>query len=1044
MKLHEFSIKHPITILMCTLVVLLLGAVSVLKQSVALMPNIDVPVAVVITTYDGAGSEEMENMVTKKIESVMATVENVKKITSESWEGSSMVLVEFNNGTDLNFASLQMREKIDEVKSDLPKAAKAPSVFKFDPNTMPVAYLGITSKNGALDEVSLKTLVKEKIKPRLERLAGVASVKVTGGKNRVIKVEADPQQTAAYGVSLNTIISTLTSENLTQPGGTVAYGEKDLLVRSMGEVKSIPQLEKMPIPLPSGGTVYLRELALVSDSFTKVQTYSRMNGEASIGVSVQKQSKGNTLKVVNAVKKELGMIRREYPDLETRIAFDQGKYIEDSIANVTHNAVSGGILAILVLVLFLNNFRTALFIGTSIPISIIATFIMMYFTGINLNTISLGGLALGVGMLVDNAVVVLENIHRHRHEGYSLLDAAKLGAGEVGGAVLASTLTTVVVFLPIVFTGGMTAQIFKELALTVTFSLLASFIVAFTLIPLLCSRYLKIDEEIRHLWGGRFITAALHWWSKLLEKVLGVYHPALKWVLCHRKITVIIAVGVFIFSLCLLPLIGIEFYPKSDQGQFSVMIELPQGSALGRTDLITRKVEELIFKIPELKEVFVNVGSSVSAEEDSTGESHIANINVTLKPLKERNRKTAAIVDELRQRVKLIPGADIKVTETTSDFDGGSSAPVVIKIHGDDIRVIENLSKKVAAIIIEVDGIRDVKSSIAERRPEARIIVDRDKAADYGLGISEVASFIQNSIQGGKTSKYKIGGEEYDIMVEYPEAARQNYEQLKDQYIISNTGLQVPLSAIAEVQLGQGPVKITRERQQRYVTVSAQIFGRSVGKITNDISQKLSRLKLPDGYTIDYGGEEEEIQESFSSLGLALVLAVILVYAVMACQYESLLQPFIIMFSLPLAYSGAIFGLVLTRRSLGVTALIGVIMLAGIVVNNAIVLVDYVNTLKKGGMNTRTAILKAGPTRLKPILMTSLTTILGLVPLALGIGEGGESQAPMATVVIGGLLTSAFLTLVIVPVIYSLFDDWHEKRALKKTDRNIPVGQMNF
>ena len=831
------------------------------------------------------------------------------------------------------------------------------------------------------------------------------------------------------------MISTLKSENHNLPGGTVAYGGKELLVRSMGEVNSIEQLEKILISLPSGGTVYLRDFASVSDSFKKVDTYSRMNGENSIGISVYKQSKGNTLNVVNAVKKELVKLNRDYPEVDVKIVYDQGEFIEDSIRSVSDNAISGGILAIIVLLLFLGNFRTAFFIGVSIPISIIATFIMMYFAGINLNTISLGGLALGVGMLVDNSIVVLENIHRYHHqEGYGILDAARLGAGEVGGAVFASTLTTVVVFLPIVFTEGMITQIFKELSLTVTFSLLASLIVAFTLIPLLCSRYLKHNEEIHHLWGGRWLTAIFGWWSNLFEKVLGLYHSMLKWVLCQRKTTLLIALGVFVFSLCLIPLIGVEFYPDSDQGLFTVDIELPQGSALGISDQITRRVEELIFQIPEIEKVFVSVGEPISMRLSSSTESHTASISVKLKSLSERKRKTAVIVDELREQIKSIPGAVIKVSEVTSTFGGMSSTPVEVKIHGDDYLVLENLSRQVAAIISKVDGIREVESSVEERRPEARIIVDRDKADEYGLSFSAVASYIQNAIQGEQTSTYKIGGEEYDITVEFPEAARQNYEQLQNLYIITSSGQQVPLSAIAEVRLDQGPVKITRENQERYVTVSAQIFGRAVGKINKDIRQELSQLKLPDGYTIDYGGDAEDIQESFSSLGLALVLAVILVYVVMACQYESLLQPFIIMFSVPLAYSGAIFGLVISKQSLGVTALIGVIMLAGIVVNNAIVLVDYINTLKKEGMDTNSAIIKAGPTRLKPILMTTLTTVLGLIPLALGIGEGGETQAPMAVVVIGGLTCSTFLTLIIVPVIYSLFDDWLARRAWKKSE----------
>lgn len=1043
MKIHELSIKHPVTVLMFVLIVLVLGGVSLLRLSIALMPNIDIPMIMVNTSYSGVGSKEIESLVTKKIENAIATVNDVKSITSQSSEGSSMVMAEFNYGADLDFASLQMREKIDQMKSSLPDDAGSPTVSKMDPNSMPVVRLGISSKDGKMDDVALKNLVEDKIKSRLERLAGVASVTVSGGKSREIKIDVDPHKASLYSVTLSNIISKLKAENLNEPGGTVEYAGKKLLVRSLGEFKSIQQIEKIPLTLPTGGKIFLGDVATVSDDFATVDTYARMNGENSIGLSVLKQSTGNTVKVVNKVKQELKKIQRDYPNLEAELIFDQGKFIQSSINNVATNAVTGGLLAIIILILFLHNFRTALFIGTSIPISIIATFVMMYFTGITLNTISLAGLALGVGMLVDNSIVVLENIYRHRQDGHSLVEAARLGAGEVGGAVLASTLTTVVVFLPIIFTEGMVAQIFKELSLTVTFSLLASLIVAFTLIPLLCSKYLKIDDEKHQYWGGKLVNRIIHGWIHGLERLLGIYQILLKWVLGHRKTTMVTVAGVFIFSMCLIPLVGIEFSPAVDQGQFTVSIELPQGSLLKDTDEVTRNVEGIILAIPEMEKLFVSVGSAGRGPR-SASQGNVASLSATLKPVSERKRRTAVIVDEVRQKVAFIPGAKIRVTEETSSMGGGggSSSPVQVEIRGSDFDVLEKSALKVKGIIAKVDGIRDSKTSLEDGTPEAQILVDRDKAAEYQLGTSEVAALIQTAVQGEVATTYKIGSDEIDIRVEYPEASRQSFEQLKNIYIITSSGLQVPLSDIAQINLDKGPVQINRKNQERYVTVTAQIFGRDVGSITNDIRSSLSNLVLPDGYTVSYGGDAENINESFASLALALVLSVMLVYMIMAAQFESLLQPLIIMFSVPMAYSGSIFGLVLTGRSLGITAFIGVIMLAGIVVNNAIVLVDYVNTLKERGMDTRSAILKAGPIRLKPILMTTLTTILGLLPLALGIGEGGETQAPMATVVIGGLLTSTILTLVIVPVIYSLFDDWHEKLARKRANKQITVGQI--
>lgn len=1036
MKIHEFSIKHPVTILMCVLSVLVLGIISLMKLSIAFMPDIDIPMAVVMTEYEGVGSEEIESMITKKIEDAIGTVNNIKSIRSQSSEGYSMVRAEFNYGTDLDFAALKMREKVDLIRDSLPDGADAPTVMQLDPNSMAVVRLGIFSKDGTMDEVALKELVEDKIEPRLERLDGVASISISGGKTREIKVDVDPQQAARYGVTLDAIIAKLQAENLNEPGGTVEYAQKNLLVRTMGKFGSLQQIEKMPLTLPSGGTILLRDVAVVSDGFEKITTYARMNRENSIGVSVIKQSGGNTVKVVNLVKRELQKIQQDYPNLNARIIFDQAEFIEDSIRSVAENAISGGVLAVAILVLFLGNIRTALFIATSIPISIISTFVLMYFTGITLNTISLAGLALGVGMMVDNSIVVLENIFRYRQEGHSMLEAARLGTGEVFGAVLASTLTTVVVFLPIVFIEGMTAQIFKELALTVTFSLMASLVVSYTLIPLLSSRYLKIANEGQPYQSEQGFKRIIRGWTNGLEKVLAIYHSLLRWVLEHRKFTLFVTIGVFAFSLCLIPRIGIEFYPAADQGQFTVDIELPQGSFLEDTDTITRRVEEIIFEIPELEKVFVQVGSSGSMGPSSSSETQAASLSVTLKPVTKRDRKTATIVDEVRQKVAAIAGAKIEVSEVTQSMGRSGGSPVEVQIYGDDFEVLKELSMKVKESIVTVEGIREAESSIEDGRPEAQIVVNRDKAAEYGLGSSEVAALLTTAILGEKATTYEIAGEEYNIRVQYPEASRKSYEQLQNIYVITDSGVQVPLLDIAEIKQEEGPVEIIRKNQERYATISAQIFGRDIGSINRDIQARLKEISLPDGYSIGYGGDAENINESFSALTQALILSIFLVYMTMACQFESLLQPFIIMFSVPVAYSGSLFALALTGRSLGMTAFIGVIMLAGIVVNNAIVLIDYANTLKTRGMGTHSAILKAGPTRLKPILMTTLTTILGLVPLALGIGEGAESQAPMATVVIGGLLTSTVLTLVIVPVVYTLFDDWHDERIRRKMKRS--------
>lgn len=1020
MKIHEVSIRRPVAVLMCVLMVLVLGGVSFSRLPIDLMPEMDFPISIVLTSYSGVGSQEIENIITRNIESAVATVNNIKTIQSQSSEGQSIVIAEFNSGTDMNFATLQMREKVDMVKGMLPDGVEAPMIIKMDPSMIPAAVLGVS---GSENEAELTRFVEDRIKAKIESIDGVASVAVTGGTTKEIKVDLDSQKLSGYGLSFSQISGALRSENLNQPGGTVEYGDKSLLVRSTGEFQSLDQIRNIPITLPTGAVVYLRDMAEVKEGYKSVDTYNRMNGDSSIGLTVQKQTDSNTVKVVNLIKKEINDILREYPDVKVEMVFDQGEYVEQSIANVAKNAVVGAILAIIILFVFLKNIRTTMIIGTSIPISIIATFVMIYFSGITLNLVSLGGLALGVGMLVDNAIVVLENIYRYRNEGHSRVEAAMLGTQEVGSAVVASTLTTVVVFLPIVFTGGIAAEIFKQMALAVTFSLIASLLVALTLIPMLSSKFLKMVKYHEASRSER-LNKVFDKWEDTLSAVDNFYRRILSWALMHRRKTVITVLAIFAGSLLLIAFVGTEFFPNMDMGQFTVGIELPQGSLLKNTNEVAEQVEGILNNLPEIQKVFTTVGSSGSGMSVSGGASNTASLNITLKPLSERKRSTAEVVEEMRKKVSLIPGADIEINEVSTSAMGVSGGTAVsVKIFGPDLDKLSEIAADAEELIKKVEGVRQTNTSISEGRPEARIYVNRDKASYYGLGTAQVSSSIRTAVEGSVATTYKVDGDEIDVRVGFPEGTGEKYSQLIDTKILSPLGVEVPLTEIADIKMEKGPIAITREGQERYVTVTSDVFGRSTGDVNKDISERLDEMLLPPEYSIKYGGEAEQIADAFSSLTLALVLAIVLVYMVMAAQFESLLHPFTIMFSLPLAFTGSTLGLVLTGRALSVPAFIGVIMLAGIVVNNAIVLVDYINTLRGRGMDRREAILKAGPTRLRPILMTTLTTILGLIPLALGIGEGAEAQAPMATVVIGGLTTSTILTLVIIPVIYTLFDD---------------------
>jgi HAE1 family hydrophobic/amphiphilic exporter-1 len=725
------------------------------------------------------------------------------------------------------------------------------------------------------------------------------------------------------------------------------------------------------------------------------------------------------VQVADKVTKELEKLKKELPSgSEYSVVFNQANFINKSIGNVVSNAVTGGILAVAILYLFLRDLRTTLVIGISMPISIITTFILMYFGNLTLNLLSLGGLALGVGMLVDNSIVVLDNIFRHREEGEGNVEAAISGANEVTRAVIASTLTTVVVFLPVVYVQGIAAQLFKELALTVTFSLLASLVVSLTLTPLLCSRLMVGRGTSRRV---NFISAVGERFDRAFGQLLEFYKKALKWALSHRKAVIGIAAVFFILSLALAPLVGTEFLPKFDMGMVMITVEMPDGT---RREVLESTVDELVSKvkdIPEIQSILTIAGFSQSGEE----KDNEASVMIRLKPLSERKRNSEEITEEIRNRTAKIPGVKISVESLAGMmFLGEASEAVSIKIKGDDMAKLKEISKQVEEIVKSVPGTREVKSSLAEQRPEINIRVNRDVASLYGLNSAYVANYVKSAVQGTVATRLRTGGEEIDVKVMAREDLVDDIEKLKSLAIPTPSGMMLPLSSIATVEKEEGPVSINREDQSRTVKVTASVVGRFSGDVNREIQQKLKGLQLPEGYSIEMGGEQEQMMESFGGLALAFVLAILLVYMVMASQFESLLQPFVIMFTLPLGIIGVVFSLVLTGRSFNIASFIGIITLAGIVVNNGIVLIDFVNQLRERGLSREEAILRAGPIRLRPILMTTLTTILGLFPLSLGLGEGGELRAALATVIMGGLTVSTVLTLIVVPVLYTVFEDF--------------------
>lgn len=1023
---------------MVILVLIVLGTVSLTRISIDLLPKMTLPIAAVMATYPGAGPEEIEELVAKPLESVLATVSNVDSIQSISSADAATIIVQFNWGTDMDFATLDMREKIDLALSRLPDGVDRPMVVKFDPSMMPITILSVSSEGR--DLASLKTLLEDKVAPRLERIDGVAYATVMGGPQEEVRVLVDSRRLAGYGFSLAQLVQALKAENLNMPGGTIDQGTREFILRTTGEFKSLDELRNLVLMSPQGVGVRLGDLADVEEVEDQKE-YTLLNGRPSIGIMIQKEAGANTVKVADQVHREMDRLSRELSGIKYSYVFDQAKFIQRSIGNLTSNAVSGAVLAIIILYLFLRNVRSTLVIALSIPISFIATFTLVYFNGLTLNMMSLGGLALGVGMLVDNSIVVLENIYRHREEGESRLLAAQNGAGEVAMAITASTLTTIAVFLPIVFIQGLTAQIFRELALTVTFSLLASLLVALTVVPMLASKILVINGNSDTTPGRPSVFyRASHWMGRRLAALNDRYRALLAWALDHRRAALLGAAAAFILSLLAVPLVGAEFFPATDAGRLSVSVKLPSGTTLEETDKVAERVGQIVSAYPEVETVFVSAGRSLQGGSMSGSDSNTASLNIELKPKSERRRSDREIADAIRRQVAKIPGAEIRVSvsDVMSMGGGGVSQAISLSIRGDDLNVLRGLAAKAEALVAEVPGTREVQTSFSEGRPEVQVRLNRAKAASLGLSAAQVAQTVSTAVQGQVATEYRVGGKEKDIRVQLAEESANSLAALRSLLISTPTGLTVPLADVADIVIARGPVTIDREDQARVVTVSCDVFGRPLGGVSQDIRRQLAGLKLPPGYTITFGGQNKEMTDAFAGLSLALGLAVILVYMVMAAQFESLLHPFTIMFSMPLALIGVVLALLITRKAVSVPAFIGVIVLAGIVVNNAIVLVDYINALRARGLGMREAILTAGPVRLRPILMTTLTTVLGLIPLALGLGEGGEMQAPLAITVIGGLSMSTLLTLVVVPLVYTLFEDIGS--GLRRRLRRIVIG----
>lgn len=1027
MNISEFSIKHPIFITMLVLVVIVLGFISLSRLPIDLMPDITYPTLNVFTSYPNTSPEEIEQIITRPIEEALSSVPGVEEIFSTSSQGSSVVRVMFSWGTNLDEASNEIRERIDRIVSRFPEEVQRPTLRKFDPAQMPVLMIGILSE---LDPVQVRKIIDEQISYRIERVPGVASVDVWGGLEREIQVNLFPDKIKALGLPLDLIINRIRQENIDLPAGTIEKGNYEIVIRIPGVYTSIDQIKETTVAIREGAVIRLKDIASVEDSYRRVTRIARINDLPGVRMLIYKQSGQNTVKVVDGVYRELQRLGEDYPQFKFVPIRDSAKYIRDAINNVATSALYGGLLAIFVLLFFLVSIRSTLVIALSIPISIVATFILIYFNGFTLNVMSLGGLALGIGMMVDSSIVVLENIYRLKESGMPVMKAGVEGAKEVTSAIIASTITTMIVFMPMLFIRGAAGIMFKQLAYVVAFSLACSLMVALTLVPMLATRIIK-DES-----GGGNPSSPLAVKAKqIFSRIEESYKKILDYSLRHRFQILLITGIILAISVFLLRFVGREYLPQTDEGEVSITVEMEVGTRLSVMDKKLREVASIVKGlVPEIDTIEESAGSG-----GWRGGANQGNIRLKLVPKSQRKRSSMEIAADLSRKLSRIPGAIIRTRASGGQMmfgmrGGGGEERLQIEIRGYDLEVAQSLAEQVRRVVENIKGVTDVRISRIEGAPEQHLVIDRQKAADMKLSVSQIASFIQTILMGSQASFFREGGREYRILVKVKDSEKLDINDLLDLTITNSEGQQISLRNVVEVKPQRGPQQIERRDRERIVNVSAEIASRDLGSVIADAKKALKTIPVPRDFTINFTGDYEEQQKANRELLISIFLALFLVYMVMAMLYESLRDPLIVMFSVPLAIIGVVLMLILTNTTLNMQTYIGLIMLGGIVVNNAILLVDYTNLLRRrDGMELMEAIKEAGRRRLRPILMTALTTIIAMIPLALGLGEGSEVRTPLARAVIGGLTSSTFITLVVIPVIYSLFEQGLKKRVEGKT-----------
>jgi HAE1 family hydrophobic/amphiphilic exporter-1 len=1017
MKLPEISVRRPVTTVMVFAAITLLGCVAFFRLNLDLLPDIEPPAVSVITPYPGASATDVESEVTKYLEDQLSTTPNLDRLESKSKDNIAIVNCIFNWGTDLDVAVNDIREKIDLAKPDLADGAEDPFIFKFSSSMVPVLIMTVTAEESSPD---LYRIVDKQIADPLKRVPGVGAVVYIGGQERQINVHFDREAIDAYHISVQQIRNVLAAENLNLPVGTVKIGRNELQIRVAGRYRDAAEIANTVIGSNGDALVRLRDVATVTDAFEEPQEWARSGKLPAIALIIQKQSGTNTVNVIEAIKDRLKTLKTEVPaDIEIHGILDNSDHIYAMINSLTEAAVVGGLLVIVVCFLFLRRFRTSLVVSMAIPFSIIVAFIGLFVMDYTINVISMMSLAIAVGMVVDDAIVVLENIVRHVDDGKPPQLAAVEGTSEVGMAVAASTLTIVAVFAPLLLVKGIAGIIFGQLAFMILITILASLFISLTLTPMAASRLLRSRDQ-------RKLNPVFVWSERLLNGIEAGYSHVLGWGLRHRNILLSLIVIVFIGSLALIPLVGTEFFPEVDSGEVEVVLEMAQGTRVEVTAGTTEEMLNAVNAIPEMEASYALAGQTKKGFltalgfEEGTG---IGRIGGRLIDKKERSRHAKEVASELREQVIKLPGVENFSARAVSVIQKaflGGGRPISIDILGHDIETTDKAAAKIQRIVETTPGAVDVSVSRKRPRPEVRICLDRDKAASLGLNVALVADALRTNYYGFDDTKFREAGDDFDIELRLKKDQRETIREIGETPITTLTGQTIKLRNVASVRETFGPVEIDRKNRTRVTKVQAGVQGRVLGDVVRDVREKMASLDLPPGVSIEWGGEVEEQRKAFRDLTLLLILGIVLVYMVMAGEFEDFVDPFIIMFSVPFAFAGVIWAFVATATPLNLMSFIGVIMLMGIVVKNAIVLVDYTKQLRAGGMTLNEAVVTGGKTRLRPVLMTSLTTIFGMVPLALSRGEGSEIWNALGITVIGGLSVSGLVTLILVPLMYSL------------------------